>query len=138
LESAKKGTSGLKNNAQAIDYFHRISHGDLSDRVFIFSNQYAVNCRDRQQRTNGFSITKCWSWISVSRSWCMGCKKFLCFTLSRAMLVGLIGYLFLSSLVDFYAYTQSIVNAASIPSIAFRVLLGIAILWLAIKDMTKK
>ncbi len=53
---------------------------------------------------------------------------------SRAVLIGLAGYLFLSSVVDFYAYTQSIVNAASIPSIAFRVILGIVILFLALKE----
>ena len=45
--------------------------------------------------------------------------------------------MFLSSLVDFQAYTQSIVNGASIPSMAFRVLLGIAILLPVLKDTTK-
>jgi hypothetical protein len=48
--------------------------------------------------------------------------------LSRAVLTGLIGYLLLSSVVDLHAYTQSIVNTASIPSIAFRVGLGSVIL----------
>jgi hypothetical protein len=52
---------------------------------------------------------------------------------SRAVLIGLAIYMFLSSVVDFHAYTQSIVNTASIPSIGFRVLLGTAILWLALK-----
>ena len=52
---------------------------------------------------------------------------------SRAVLIGLAIYMFLSSVVDFHAYTQSIVNIASIPSIAFRVLLGTAILRLALK-----
>ncbi len=52
---------------------------------------------------------------------------------SRAVLIGLVVYMFLSSIVDFQAYIQSIVNAASIPSIALRVLLGITILWLALK-----
>jgi hypothetical protein len=52
---------------------------------------------------------------------------------SRAILIGLAIYMFLSSVVDFHAYTQSIVNTASIPSIAFRVLLGTAILLLAFK-----
>ena len=55
-------------------------------------------------------------------------------TLSRAVLVGLVGYLFLSSVVDFHAYTQSIVNAASIPSIAFRILLGAVIIWLVLEE----
>ena len=58
--------------------------------------------------------------------------------ISRAVLMGLVIYMFLSSLVDFQAYTQSIVNRAAIPSIAFRVLLGIVILWLALKDAPKK
>jgi hypothetical protein len=57
---------------------------------------------------------------------------------SRAVLIGLVIYMFLSSIVDFQAYTQSIVNAASIPSMAFRILLGIAILLLAFKDTSKK
>ena len=57
---------------------------------------------------------------------------------SRAVLMGLAIYMFLSSVVDFHAFTQSIVNTASIPSIAFRVLLGAAILWLALKDTAKK
>ena len=57
---------------------------------------------------------------------------------SRAVLLGLAIYMFLSSVVDFHAFTQSIVNAASIPSIAFRVLLGVAILWLALKGNDKK
>ena len=57
---------------------------------------------------------------------------------SRAVLVGLVGYLFLSSAVDFLAYTQAIVNTASIPSIAFRVLLGAVILWLMRKQTTAR
>ena len=57
---------------------------------------------------------------------------------SRAVLIGLMIYMFLSSIVDFQAYTQSIVNAASVPSMAFRLLLGIAILLLVLKDMAKK
>jgi hypothetical protein len=57
---------------------------------------------------------------------------------SRAVLIGLVVYMFLSSIVDFQAYTQSIVNATSIFSIAFRIVLGIAILVLAFKDKAKK
>ena len=52
---------------------------------------------------------------------------------SRAVLIGLVIYMFLSSAVDFQAYTQSIVNAASIPSMAFRMLLGMVILLFAWK-----
>jgi len=57
---------------------------------------------------------------------------------SRAVLMGLVVYMFLSSGVDFLAYTQSIVNGASIPSMAFRILFGVAILLLAFKDTSKK
>ncbi|MCI0399314.1 MAG: hypothetical protein L0322_30870 [Chloroflexi bacterium] len=57
---------------------------------------------------------------------------------SRAVLTGLVGYLFLSSVVDFYAYTQSIVNTASILSITFRILLGSVILLLMLKERTKR
>jgi hypothetical protein len=57
---------------------------------------------------------------------------------SRPVLTGLVGYLFLSSVVDFSAYTQSIVNRASIPSIAFRILLGTAILLLVLKETPKR
>jgi hypothetical protein len=48
---------------------------------------------------------------------------------SRAVLGGLVIYMFLSSVVDFLAYGQSIVNAASIPSIGLRMLLGGIVLW---------
>jgi len=58
--------------------------------------------------------------------------------LSRAVLTGLVGYLFLSSLVDLYTYIHSIVNTASIPSIAFRILLGAAILWLVHREKVKR
>jgi hypothetical protein len=52
---------------------------------------------------------------------------------NRAVLLGLAIYMFLSSIVDYYAFTQSLVNNASIPSMAFRVLLGITILVFAYK-----
>ena len=58
--------------------------------------------------------------------------------ISRAVLYGIVGYLFLSSVVDFHAYTQSIVNMASIPSIVLRILLGIAILFLIQKETVKR
>ncbi len=48
----------------------------------------------------------------------------------RNVLIGLAGYMFLSSAVDLHAYMSSIVNIASVPSIIFRVLLGGVILWL--------
>ncbi len=48
----------------------------------------------------------------------------------RNVLIGLAGYMFLSSAVDLHAYLSSIVNIASVPSIIFRVLLGGVILWL--------
>ena len=53
---------------------------------------------------------------------------------SRAVLYGIVGYLFLSSIVDFHAYTQSLVSTASIPSIALRILLGFVILLLALRE----
>jgi hypothetical protein len=58
--------------------------------------------------------------------------------LAHAVLIGLVVYMFLSSIVDFQAYTRSIVNGASIPSMVFRILLGIAILFIALKDTSKK
>ena len=57
---------------------------------------------------------------------------------ARAVLGGLIGYFVLSSVVDFHAYIQSIVNTASIPSIAFRVILAIVILLLMRKETPKR
>jgi hypothetical protein len=57
---------------------------------------------------------------------------------SRAVLMGLAIYMFLSSVVDFFAYRQSIVNAASIPSIGLRIVLGGIILWHLIKEKTQK
>jgi hypothetical protein len=54
-------------------------------------------------------------------------------TVSRAVLMGLVIYMVLSSVVDIQAYTQSIVNTASIPSIGFRIVLGITILLLSFK-----
>jgi len=53
------------------------------------------------------------------------------------VLIGLAVYMFLSSIVDFFAYIQSIINPAAIPSIAFRVILGILILLLTLKEKAK-
>jgi hypothetical protein len=64
-------------------------------------------------------------------------RTFTASPLFRAVLTGLVGYLFLSSLVDFYAYMHSIVNTASLPSIAFRMLLGAVILWLVHREAVK-
>ncbi len=55
---------------------------------------------------------------------------------SRAVLVGIVIYMFLSSIVDLHAYTQSIVNVASLPSIAFRLALGALILAFVIRQST--
>jgi hypothetical protein len=57
--------------------------------------------------------------------------------LVRAVLIGLAIYMVLSSLVDWQAYLQTLVNQVSIPSIAFRVLLGLALLWLTFNDKLK-
>jgi hypothetical protein len=61
-------------------------------------------------------------------------RNFTTSPVSRAVLIGVIGYLFLSSVVDLYAYMRSIVSMASIPSIAFRVVLGAVILLLMLKE----
>ena len=58
--------------------------------------------------------------------------------ISRAVLAGLVIYLFLSSVVDYFAFRQSIVNSASIPSIGLRTLLGGIILWYLSKENTQK
>lgn len=50
--------------------------------------------------------------------------------LERGCLWGLAGYMFLSSAVDLHAYMNGLVNAASMPSIAFRLLLGGVLVWL--------
>ncbi len=44
------------------------------------------------------------------------------------IVLGLALYMFLSSAIDFYGYLTEVVNFASIPSIAFRVILGILLL----------
>ena len=58
--------------------------------------------------------------------------------LSRAVLSGLAIYMLLSSVVDFRAYAQSIVNAASIPSIMLRALLGCILIWSLVKEKSQK
>lgn len=57
---------------------------------------------------------------------------------SRSALLGIAVYMFLSSAVDFQAFTQGIVNSMSVPSVAFRVLLGITILWLIVRGASKE
>jgi len=57
---------------------------------------------------------------------------------SRSALLGIVAYMFLSSAVDFQAFTQGIVNSMSVPSVAFRVLLGSAIIWLIVKGDSKQ
>jgi hypothetical protein len=57
--------------------------------------------------------------------------------MSRAVLVGLVCFLFLSSVVDLYAFTQAIVNIAAVPSAAFRITLAVVILWLSLKSTLK-
>jgi hypothetical protein len=48
----------------------------------------------------------------------------------RSVLIGLATYLFASSLVDLDAFIRDIVGFASVPSIAFRILLGCVVVWL--------
>ena len=50
-------------------------------------------------------------------------------SLYPSVIGGLAIYMFLSSLVDLHAFLRHIVNSASIPSIAFRILLGVMLLW---------
>ena len=51
-------------------------------------------------------------------------------SLYRSVISGLAIYMFLSSVVDLHAFLTHIVNAASIPSVILRVLLGAVLLWL--------
>jgi len=57
---------------------------------------------------------------------------------SRSALLGIALYMFLSSAVDFQAFTRGIVNSMSVPSVVFRVLLGIMILWLIMRGASKE
>lgn len=47
-----------------------------------------------------------------------------------SVILGLALYMFLSSIVDLHAFLNNIVNNAAVPSIIFRILLGIVLLWL--------
>lgn len=53
---------------------------------------------------------------------------------ARAVLFGIALYLVLSSIVDLWAYTQSLVNTVSIPSMLLRTLLGLLVLVLMSKN----
>jgi hypothetical protein len=53
---------------------------------------------------------------------------------ARNVLIGTAAYMFLSSTVDAQAFAQGIVNTMSVPSIALRVLWGIAILGLIFRN----
>jgi hypothetical protein len=48
----------------------------------------------------------------------------------RGVLIGLATYMFASSLVDLYGFTNQIVGVAAVPSIALRVILGAVLVWL--------
>ena len=56
---------------------------------------------------------------------------------SRSALFGIAAYMFLSSAVDYHAFTQGIVNTMAVPSVALRVLWGIVILWLIYRGASK-
>ena len=56
---------------------------------------------------------------------------------SRHALFGVAAYMFLSSAVDYQAFTQGVVNAMSVPSVVLRVLWGIGILWLTFRGASK-
>ena len=51
-------------------------------------------------------------------------------SLYPSVILGLAIYMILSSAVDLHAYFTHIVNGASIPSIIFRVALGVLLVWL--------
>jgi hypothetical protein len=50
-------------------------------------------------------------------------------SLYQSVILGLVIYMFLSSVVDLYAFLTHIVNSVSIPSIILRVVLGGVLLW---------
>lgn len=56
---------------------------------------------------------------------------------SRNALFSIAAYMFLSSAVDYQAFTQGVVNAMSVPSVVLRVLWGIGILWLTFRGASK-
>jgi hypothetical protein len=56
---------------------------------------------------------------------------------ARSALFGTAAYMFLSSAVDAQAFVQGIVNTMSVPSITLRVLWGLAILWLILRNISK-
>lgn len=56
---------------------------------------------------------------------------------SRSALFGVAAYMFLSSTVDFRAFTQGIVNLMSVPSVVFRLIWGMIILWLVLRSTNK-
>jgi len=56
---------------------------------------------------------------------------------SRNALLGIAAYMFLGSAVDYRAFTQGIVNAMSVPSVAIRILWGVLILWLSFRNISK-
>jgi hypothetical protein len=57
---------------------------------------------------------------------------------SRSALLGIVVYMFLSSIVDFQAFTQAIVNSMSVPGVIFRFLLGSTSLWLLVKGSSEE
>lgn len=56
---------------------------------------------------------------------------------SRNAVFGIATYMFLSSLVDYQAFTKEIVNQMSIPSIIFRCLLGGILFYLSFRKVSK-
>jgi hypothetical protein len=48
---------------------------------------------------------------------------------TRNAILGIAMYMFLSSIIDYQAFTQAVVNQMSVPSVIFRCLLGIILLW---------
>ena len=50
-------------------------------------------------------------------------------SLYASVILGIAIYMFLSSIVDLHAFLTHLVNGASVPSVIFRVVLGVVLLW---------
>jgi hypothetical protein len=97
-----------------------INHGDA----------FLRHCGSTEQSKFGFTAAHTRHRAFGPGAGCLDFAQPTASPVAYAMIIGLIGYLILSCVVDFYAYSQSIVNSTSIPSIAVRLLLAGVIAWL--------
>ncbi len=51
--------------------------------------------------------------------------------LQRSVMIGVAGYLLLSSVVDLIAFSSGLVGVIAVPSIGFRLVIALAVAWLA-------